>query len=145
MKHLHFMNETEILQYMSDNNSDSMMTIDEILSYYDSKSIIFILDFYDIKGIKLKKLFEVCCNKKFKVFIATVNLLLEGFYDREAVDYNLNLETPIAFINIYVKSPNKLTNRESEKWHKYALKEKEFFIKHIDHEKSVQKVLKYRN
>ena len=145
MVDLRHMSDSEVFSYMSCDDEGAMMTVSEILAHQNNRSLFCILDFYNIKGKRLKVFFEDCCLRDMKKLIITLNLFVEDVFKIEYIDTNLDMKFPLTFIEPDTYDLELLVNRRGIDWEKFSTEQRISFEQRFKQKTLSEKHLKVLN
>lgn len=90
----------DVAREMVDNNPDTLKVISRILSEAkEPATILSILVSYNITGINIAKLFNICCNGDIKKLTRTMQFMEVGVFDEKHISKNMKLDNPVEFLN----------------------------------------------
>lgn len=102
----------------------AIFDVTEILKDTENLEYLLYCDLLNIRGEKLHKLFNICCNKNIKTFQRTIKMFQYDVYTKDNIETNLALDNPVPFI--YNESLLD-TNKEID-WNEFYQNEREIFI-----------------
>lgn len=107
-----------------------------ILAMADGDQDVYFCDSLDIRGEKVFKLLLHCCDGNIDKFNRTLTMFKCGIYSKDEIQTNLNLDTPIPFIDDAISIEGVPRYRDlkghffgpaDEKWPEFCTKNKEAF------------------
>ena len=113
---------------------------------------VYFCDSLDIRGEKALKLLK-CCDDNSDKFNRTLSMFKCGIYSKEEIQANLNLDTPIPFIDDTIAIDGVPPYRESrgqffgpadEKWKEFCAENKKVFLQKLSTQLTQQVEFKKR-
>lgn len=89
-----------MLYELIDNDDKLEKVVATILGDYE-KGIYHLMFLYElnIKGKRLLKLYENCCNSNIYILMLTLNMMEKATFSISDINDNLNMDNPISFVN----------------------------------------------
>lgn len=102
----------------------AIFDVTEILKDTTNHEYLLYCDLLNIRGEKLHKLFNICCNKNIKTFQRTIKMFQYDVYTQDNIEANLALDNPIPFIC----NESLLDENKEIDWYEFYQNEREIFI-----------------
>lgn len=89
-----------MLYDLIDNDDNVLKVLEAIFGDY-VKGIYHIMFLHrlNIKGKRLLKLYENCCNSNIYILMLTLNMMEKATFSISDINDNLNMDNPISFVN----------------------------------------------
>ncbi len=132
------MNYDDMMICLSGNLKNSYEVLKRLKKIDRFYMILRELDYFDIIGDKIYKLFHFCCDDNIYNLDETMMLFRFGAFSKEEILDNLRKENPISFLDkdifYYVDYENRNNNEGQEKFDDYILRLRLSFIERKDNQ-----------
>ena len=127
----------DVVMTMSEGNPGTLKVVMHMMSDLDNLVNLFICDYFDIRGSKLYKLHNDCCQRRDDKFDRTLMMIKGGVFSLDEIHSNLDLVKSIPFIDDSIVIDGVLAYGEKfgfgdDKWKEFCQKNREVFVKKLN-------------
>lgn len=126
-------NKINLVLEICDESPEAMEIVMHMINSFNGRMNIYLCEALGIRGIKLYKLYNDCCNQDYDKFNRTLTLFRYRIYNQKEIQTNLELAEAIPFIddNIILEN-SKEFGPKNKGWQEYCYKNKRLFIERLN-------------